>query len=235
VQSEIEDLLHIAREDGGHERIPERDLGMAGQGRGLGDGVVADQRQHAAVLADARVVGVLEGIAGAIHARRLAVPHAEHAVVLGVGKEPRHLAAEHRGRCQVLVEARGEHDVVLLEQRAVAFERLVETPQGRPPVPGHEGRGVETTPPVRAMLIERQPDEGLDPGQIDVTVLLGVLGIQGEILGLGAHEIPFRWWSGLGDAPMVFANAPRSNCPDRVSYRLSSGRRYGQRRSTMIR
>ena len=49
-------------------------------GGGFRGVVVAHQREHAAVLGRAGEVGVAEHVAGAVDARALAVPHAEHAI-----------------------------------------------------------------------------------------------------------------------------------------------------------
>ena len=81
-------------------------LALVRQGRGLAAVVVAGQRQHAAVLRGAGRIGVLERVDRAVDARALAVPDAEHAIDLGAGKQTDLLAAPHRGRREVLVEAR---------------------------------------------------------------------------------------------------------------------------------
>ena len=78
--------------------------------------VVAGQRNHAAIGRSAGRVGVLERIDGAVDAWPLAVPDAEHAIDLGAGKHADLLAAPHRRRCQVLIEAGRELDVMLLEE-----------------------------------------------------------------------------------------------------------------------
>ena len=149
VQAEVEDLLHVARVDRRDQRVPERDLGVARQRRGLRDGVVAGEREHAAVLADARVVRVLECVAAAIDAGRLAVPHAQHAVVLRTREEAHHLAAEHRRRREILVQPGREDDVVLGEELRIALEGLVEAAERRPAVARDERRRVEAARPGR--------------------------------------------------------------------------------------
>ncbi len=194
VQAEIQDLLHVARVERGHQRVVERDLGVAGQGRRLGQWIVPGQREHAAVLAHARVVGVLEDVAGPVHARGLAVPHAEHAVEPGLREEAGHLAAVHRGRAQILVEPGGEHHVVCPEQRGHPLERLVEPAEGRAPVARDERRRLEAAPDIGAMLIQGEPDQRLDAGQVHPSALLGVLGLEREFSGRCGHELPL--WGG---------------------------------------
>ena len=77
--------------------------------------VVAHQGEHAAVLRGAGEIGVAEDVAGAVDARALAVPHAEHAVVLALAAQLGLLRAPDRGGGEVLVEAGLEEDVVLVE------------------------------------------------------------------------------------------------------------------------
>ena len=195
VQAHVQDLLHVARVDRRDQRVPEGDLGVARQRRGLRDGIVAGEREDAAVLADARVVRMLECVAAPIHARRLAVPHAEHAVVLRPGEEAHHLAAEHRRRGEVLVQARREDDVVLGEELGIALEGLVEAAERRPAIARDERRRVEAARAVGAMLVERKPDQRLDAGEIDAAAFQGVLGIERELVGLRRHESPSETWS----------------------------------------
>src|SRR5579871_6581380 len=98
--------------------------------------VVAREGDHAAMLGGAGVVGVLEDIAAAVDTRSFAVPHAEYAIVFGAGIEVDLLGAPEGGRCQVLVEAGLEFDVVLLDEALGLPERLVEAAERRPAVAG---------------------------------------------------------------------------------------------------
>ncbi len=77
--------------------------------------IVADDAQHAAIGGAAHGVAVLEGVAGAVGARPLAVPDAEHAVIAHAGRQAGLLRALERGRRQLLVHRRAEHDIVLGE------------------------------------------------------------------------------------------------------------------------
>ena len=190
VAAQVEDVLHVAREDRGHQRVVERDLGVAGERGGLGDGVVAGQREHAAVSPHPRVVGVLEHVAGAVYAGRLAVPHAEDAVVLRPRERVHHLAAEHGRGAQVLVEAGGEHDVVLAEELPLPLEGLVEPAQRRAAIAGDERGRAQPLPAVGEMLVDRQAHQGLDARQVDVPLFLHVLGIEGELTAARGHASP---------------------------------------------
>ena len=188
---EVEDLLDRAREDHREERVVERHLRVRRQRRRLRERIVAAERQHAAIARHAREVGVLEDVARAVDAGALAVPHAEDAVVLRPREEVGELAPVDRGGAEVLVEAREEDDVVLAEEVGVALERQVEAAERRAAIPGDQRRGVEAAPPVGAVLVERQPDEGLDAGKEDDALLLTILGVQTEV-PFDRHDPPCR-------------------------------------------
>ena len=78
----------------------------------FGGVVVAHQREHAAMPRGAGEIGVAERVAGAVDARPLAVPHAEHAIEPAFAAQLRLLRAPERGRGEVLVDAGLEEDVV---------------------------------------------------------------------------------------------------------------------------
>ena len=79
-------------------------------------------------------IGVAQHVAGAIDARPLAVPHAEHAIELALAAQLRLLRAPERGGGKILVQARLEADVVRLEHALGALELIVEPAQRRAPV-----------------------------------------------------------------------------------------------------
>jgi hypothetical protein len=143
VQAEVEIVLHVrgiqVRDEAGLEDV----LGLVRKRRRFRGVVVAGEHQHAAVLRGAGGVGVLEDVAAAIDARALAVPHREHTVVLCAGEEVQLLRAPDRGRGEVLVQPGLEPDVVALEVRARAPQRLVEAAERRAAVAGDEAGGVE--------------------------------------------------------------------------------------------
>ncbi|MNS82482.1 hypothetical protein D3C72_1162280 [compost metagenome] len=91
--------------------------------------VVARQHQHAAVRGRARRVGMLEDVHRPVHARPLAVPHAEHAVALRARKQVELLRAPDRGGRQVFVHAGLENDVAGLEMALGFPQRLVQPAQ----------------------------------------------------------------------------------------------------------
>ena len=77
--------------------------------------VVAGQTQHAAVLGRARRIAVAEHVAAAVDAGALAVPDADHAIMVGAGRQIKLLRAPDRGGREVFVHAGLELDVVLFE------------------------------------------------------------------------------------------------------------------------
>ena len=94
--------------------------------------VVAGERDHAAIARGAGGVAVLEHVGRAVDAGTLAVPDAEHAIDLGAGEQVDLLAAPHRGRGEVLVEAGLEVDVVLLRKRFAPHSAWSYMPSGEP-------------------------------------------------------------------------------------------------------
>ncbi len=102
------------------------EFGLVRGGGGFGGVVVAHQRQHAAVLGGAGEIGVAEHVAGAVDARALAVPHAEHAIELALAAQFGLLRAPQRGGGQLLIDAGLELDVGGGELAAGAHHLLVE-------------------------------------------------------------------------------------------------------------
>ena len=94
--------------------------------------IVAGQREHAAMPRGAGGVGVLQRVDRAVDAGPLAVPDAEHAIDRGAGKQADLLAAPHRGRGEILVEAGLEVDVVRLQERFARHSAWSYMPSGEP-------------------------------------------------------------------------------------------------------
>ena len=120
--------------------------------------------KHAAVLGGAGEVGVAEHVAGAVDAGALAVPHAEHAVVLALAAQFGLLRAPHRGGGEVLVDAALEADVACFEERFGAEELAVEPAERGAAIAGDEARGIEPVAAVELLLHQAEPDQGLEAG-----------------------------------------------------------------------
>ena len=142
-------------------------VGLVRQGRRICAMVVAGHQQHAAQFGCARMVHVLEDIAAAVHARALAVPHGEHAVVLGRADQV-HLLRTPDGRGgQVFVDAGHELHVVRFQLLLGFPQVFIEAAQGRTAVAGNETGRVEASGLVAQALHHGQAHEGLDAGQED--------------------------------------------------------------------
>jgi len=149
--------------------------------------VVGGQREHATVLRRARGIGVLEHVAAAIHAGTLAVPHAEHAVVLRAGEQADLLRAPHHRRAEVLVEARRELHARRLEVLARPPQFQVETTERRTAIAADEAGRVEARGRVAQFLHQRQPHQRLHAGQVDPAGFAAVLVVQGVVR---IHDAP---------------------------------------------
>ena len=133
VQAQVQNFLHAGRKKHRQAAGLEDVIALVRSGRALGHMVITGHRQRAAPGCGAGHVGMLEHVRGAVHARPLAVPDAEHAVVL-VGARRRKtqlLRAPHGRRRQFFVDARLKHDVLRLEVLGRLPQRLVIAAQRR--------------------------------------------------------------------------------------------------------
>ncbi len=125
--------------------------------------IVAAEREDAAVAGGAGGVGLLQHVARAVDAGRLAVPHAEDAVVVdALAVKADLLRAPDGGGAELLVHPGLEVDVEGIEPRGVAFELLVDAAQRRAAIAGNEGCGLAVRLRYRAPLVDRNSDERLD-------------------------------------------------------------------------
>jgi anti-sigma-K factor RskA len=127
--------------------------------------VVAHRHQHAAERRRTGDVGVPEDVARAVHARPLAVPEAEDAVILALAAQFGLLAAPERRRRQILVQARVELDVRRLEELLRALERRVDRAERRSAIAGDISRRVVPRRLVARMLHQRRADQRLRAAQ----------------------------------------------------------------------
>ena len=171
----VDVFLDTARGQHRHHHRLEEVIGLVRKGRRLGGVVVAGDRQHATVLRRAGRIGVAKDVAAAIDAGAFPVPHCEHAVAAGVGRQAHLLRAPYRGCRHVLVDARLEHDVALLEVGAGLPQGLVEAAEGRAAVARNESGGVEAGTAVAFLLNHQQSHQRLIAGQIDAARRAGVL------------------------------------------------------------
>ncbi len=129
--------------------------------------IVTGHQQHAAMLGGAGMVGVLEGVAAAIHARALRVPQREHAVVLAGPDQIDLLRAPHRGGGEVFVDAGPELDVMGLEMLLGAPQRFVQSADRGAAITGDEPGRIEPGRLVAPALHQRQTHQRLDAREVD--------------------------------------------------------------------
>ena len=182
----VQDLLNARRvQDRDHE-VEEGELGLVRGGGAFGGMVVAHQREHAAVLGGAGVVGVAEDVARAVDAGALAVPDAEYAVVLALAPQLGLLRAPQRGGGQVLVEAGHELDVVGLQDALGAEHGGFERGDGRAAIAGHVTGRIEPRAHVAGALGQHEADDGLGAGQQLAGLVEGVFVVEAHrVLGHG--------------------------------------------------
>ncbi|KAG1600616.1 hypothetical protein G6F46_014009 [Rhizopus delemar] len=164
------------------------------QGRTAAGMVIGRQRQHAAVTRGAGGVGVLEHVAAAVHARALAVPHAEHALHVGAGEQVGLLGAPDHGGAQILVEAVGELHPGRVQVLARAPQFQVEAPQRAATVAADEARAVDAFGGIAQALHQRQPHQCLHATQVDPPLGAGVLVVErvvtvDQVGGRGRSEL----------------------------------------------
>ena len=181
VQPEIEVFLDRRRIKNRHAEMDQRMIALVRGGRGTGTVIVATQHQHAAVARAAGVIAVLQRIAGAIDTRALAIPQREHAVIRRFAEFPDLLRAPHRGCGQVLVDARHEADLVLVEEFLRLPQREIVDAERRAAITRDESRGVQPRRTIAPVLHQRQAHQRLRATQVDAPAGGGVLVIQADL------------------------------------------------------
>ena len=142
VHAEVEVFLDVARIQQRHHVSGEDMVGLVRQGRRVGAMVVTGHQQHAAVAAGASVVHVFKNVAAAVDAGTLAVPHGEHAVVVGRADQVDGLGALHGAGGEVFVDAGNKTHVVRFEVALGLPQRFIEAAEGRAAVAGDEAGGI---------------------------------------------------------------------------------------------
>ena len=124
-QAHLDHFMDAGGIEVGHQGGDEGVVRLVRDGGGFCAVVVAGKAEHAAIFRRTRSVAVAEHVAAAVDAGALAVPDADHAIMIGTGRQIELLAAPDRGRGEVLVHARLKLDVVLLEVFSRGEELLV--------------------------------------------------------------------------------------------------------------
>ena len=191
VQAQVQNLLHIAgkehRQPAGFEDV----VALVRHRGAFGHMVVARHGQHPAMPGRAGHVGVLEGVGTAVHARPLAVPDAEHAIVAAWPRcQVKLLAAPHGGGRQIFIDAGLENDVVAIQVGFRGPQGLVIRAQGRAPVATDEAGRAQAIQRIPGVLQHGQAHQGLDAAHVDAASLLGVLVVQRQV----GQDLQGRVW-----------------------------------------
>jgi hypothetical protein len=125
--------------------------------------VVAHGHQHPAVARGAGHVGVAHRVAGAVHARALAVPQAKDPVEAPFAAQLRLLAAPERGGGEILVQAFLEQHVGRAQLFLCPAHLHVHRAQRRAAVAGNVTGGVQPRRAVARLLHQHQPHQRLRP------------------------------------------------------------------------
>ena len=123
---------------------------------------------------------MLEGVAGAVDARGLAVPHAVTPSNFCLPTVCIIWVPHTAGGGEVFVEAVNELDVVFDEQLLLLDQRGVEHAHRGATVAGDEHAGLEAAARVGAHLVEGQPNQRVDAAEVDFSRLFVEHG--GEVL-----------------------------------------------------
>ena len=193
MQAKIKQLLGVGRIDDRHADGDEQRVGEIDRGRRFRAVVVAGERERAALGRGASEIGVAQRIGRSVDARSLAVPDAEHAIDRRAGKVVQLLGAPNRRRSEVLVKARAEDDVVLLELRRRAPQLDVVAPERRAAITGNIPAGVEARRRVAQALLNGQAHQRLRPGHVDPALGRGIAGVESRLRpgeGDGHDSIP---------------------------------------------
>ncbi|MNI03962.1 hypothetical protein D3C73_568750 [compost metagenome] len=177
-QAHVEDVLHAGRVQHRHHRADEFVLAAMRQRRAAAGVVIGGQCQHTTMARSAGGIGVLEHVAAAVHARALAVPHAEHALHVGAGEQVGLLGAPHHGRAQVFVEARGEFHLGRFQVLARTPQLQVEAAQRAAAIATDEAGAVDAVGFIAQALHQRQPHQRLHATQVDPSFVAGVLVVE---------------------------------------------------------
>ena len=173
--------MDVGRIDDRDHRCGKDLLALMRQGRGLAAMIVASERDDTAVRRGAGSVAVLQHVHRPVDARTLAVPDGEHAIDGGAREQVDLLAAPHRRRCQILVEARLEVDVVFLEVALGRPKRVVVHAERRAAIAGDEAAGIEACGQIALALHHGQAHQRLDASEIDAALVEPVAVFQGVV------------------------------------------------------
>ncbi len=168
IKPEIKDFLHPRRRQNRDIGVDHGPIRLVQHGRAFAGMVVTHRHDHAAMSRRTRHVRVPHHVAAAIHARPLAVPQREHAVMLALAAQFGLLAAPDCRGGKIFVQSRLKQHAGFRQALALAHHLQVHTAQGRAAIAGHIARRIQTRRLVACRLHQHQPNQGLGSVQQNV-------------------------------------------------------------------
>ena len=211
VKSEVQVVLDVRRIENRDPTVDERLLALVRDRRRACSGIVTCQHEYASVGRAARVVAVLQRVAGAVDARPLAIPDGEDAIVAGALVQAGLLRAPYRGGSQILVHPGLEADVALVEEGPRLPQCHVVGAERRAAVARDESGRVQAGSQVALALHQGQTHERLHAGQPDAARSKSVAVVQRIALSVT------RWRIHHGGLRQEGATRIRSHGGERVS------------------
>ncbi len=191
-QAHLDHFVDAGGVEVGHQRGDEGVVRLMRHGGGFGAVIVAGQTKHAAIFGRTRRVAMAKHVAATVDAGPLAVPDADHAIMLGAGRQIELLRAPDRGGRQIFIHAGLELDVVLFEVFSRRKQLLVVTAERRTAISRDKARGVKPRGAVAPNLGHGEANQRLDAGQEDVAGALGVLLIKTDRALVDSHFHPLK-------------------------------------------
>ena len=141
--AQIEVFLYACRIQNRNHRTDEFVVRLMRQRRGFCAVIIARNQQDATMFRSARMVRVLEHITATIYPRPLAVPHGEHAVVLGLRVQIQLLRAPYGCSSQLFIYTWHKRNVRFCEMLFCFPSVLVNRAEWRAAITGKEAARVE--------------------------------------------------------------------------------------------
>ena len=127
--------------------------------------IITGHYQHAAMGRGTISSAVFQGVAGAVHARSLAIPETKNPIHLPVFISLHLLGAQHDRGGEVLVNGGDKIDSIFVKQVFGLPERLVDSTQGGAPVTAHHAGRIQSLFTIQGRLHQGDSDQGLGAGQ----------------------------------------------------------------------
>ncbi len=179
-QAEVDIVLDIGRIEHRNAAVDQGMIALMGNRRRTRGVVVAAQRNDPAQRAGAGKVGMFERIGRAIDPRPLAIPHAEHALMLRRANQAKLLRAPDGSRGEVFVDPGREMDAIGIEVLLRGPQRAVVDAERRAAIAGDEPCGIMPGQRIAAGLLDRQANQRLRAGDIDPAQGRGVFVVEGN-------------------------------------------------------